>query len=97
MARPYFGRRLLSSLWHGLLVRRRLRRRSRLGRLARAEIAVLESKNQRLALDVKRLEGVLKVAEAEIESLSCVIARDRMRIQAETSEGARRIADAKTG
>lgn len=39
----------------------------------------------------------LRIAEAEIESLSAVIARDRRRVQAEAAEYARRQADAEGG
>lgn len=38
----------------------------------------------------------LKVAQAEIESLAAVIARDRERVIAETAEASKRVADATT-
>jgi hypothetical protein len=38
----------------------------------------------------------LAIAEAEIESLAAVIARDRARVQAETAEFCRRRAEAET-
>lgn len=39
---------------------------------------------------------MLAVAQAEIDSLAAVVARDRERVRAETADAARRIADAET-
>ncbi len=70
--------------WFRWSVERRLRREN--ARLAAELLDV------RAELEAER--RALRIADAEIESLAAVVARDRMRVKAETAVQARKLADA---
>ena len=67
-----------------------------IGKWTRRTDSKLTRRVHNLEMEIEARDRTIRVLQAEIDSLAGVVARDRLRVQAETAEYARRKAEAES-